>query len=64
MADDAPDYITASPSTWAAYRDAFRCLGPRHRLLDRWCHDLGWEIPHEVAAPFLAPEMPRTVNHG
>lgn len=45
-----------SPVAWEAYRSAFRALGPCHRAVDRWRHDLKWSVPESVVAAWLAPE--------
>ena len=36
-----------------AYREEFRKIGPRHRNVDRWEHDLGWRIDPAVADAYL-----------
>lgn len=50
------------PEAWEAYRSAFRSLGPRHFAVDRWRHDLKWNVPEEVVADWLAPERARLVT--
>jgi hypothetical protein len=51
-----PDFIPVGRDTWAAYREAYCAIGPRHRIIDRWRYDLGWEVSADVAEAFLAPE--------
>jgi hypothetical protein len=53
-----------SPEAWEAYRSAFRSLGPRHRNVDRWRHDLKWGVPESVVANYLAEERAKLVTKG
>lgn len=55
------DAVPVSPEAWALYRSTFRSIGPRHRLIDRWRHDLKWTIAESVAAPWLAEERAKLV---
>jgi hypothetical protein len=41
---------------YAAYRATFRELGPRHKALDRWKHELGWHVSLQFANSWLEPE--------
>lgn len=56
----APMQIT--PEAWEAYRNAFRSLGPCHRLVDRWRYDLKWTVPEKLVANWLAPERSKLVE--
>lgn len=51
---EPPQWIPVSAETIAAYREEFRKIGPRHRNVDRWEHDLGWKIDPKVADDYLA----------
>lgn len=51
---EAPTRIPISAETFAAFREEFRKIGPRHRNVDRWEHDLGWIIDPRVADDYLA----------
>lgn len=42
---------------WDAYWQAFAELGPRHRNVARWIHDLGWLIDMSDVRSYLAPEV-------
>tara|TARA_R110000822_G_C15212210_1_gene483449 strand:+ start:719 stop:940 length:222 start_codon:yes stop_codon:yes gene_type:complete len=53
-APEAPTRIPISAETFAAFREEFRKIGPRHRNVDRWEHDLGWTIDPRVADDYLA----------
>lgn len=55
-----------TPEAWEAYRSAFRALGPRHRIIDRWRYDLGWKVEEHVVANWLAEErakLTETAGH-
>lgn len=55
-----------TPEAWEAYRSAFRALGPRHRIIDRWRYDLGWKVEERVVANWLAEErakLTETAGH-
>ncbi len=51
--------VQITPEAWEAYRGAFRALGPCHRLVDRWRHDLRWSVPDHVVSAWLADERAR-----
>jgi len=51
-----------TPEAWAAYRGAFRAMGPRHKMIDRWRYDLGWNCPEDVIASYLADERAKLVE--
>lgn len=53
-AKEPPAVIPISAETFAAFREEFRKIGPRHRNVDRWEHDLGWTIDPRVADDYLA----------
>lgn len=53
--------LRVTPEAWEAYREAFRSLGPCHRLVDRWRHDLKWDVPESFVAKWLAPERAKLV---
>lgn len=53
---------TITPEAWEAYRSAFRAMGPRHRLIDRWRYDLKWNVPESVIANWLAEERSHLVT--
>lgn len=57
----AASALKITPETWQAYRSAFRALGPRHKAVDRWRHDLKWSVPESVVAGWLAPERANLV---
>lgn len=50
---DDPRTFPVSAEWLAAFREEWRKLGPRHRLIDRWRFDLGWHIEPEVCRAFL-----------
>ena len=50
---DDPATFPVSPDVLAIFREEWRKLGPRHRLVDRWRFDLGWRIRPEVVRAFL-----------
>lgn len=54
--------LPVSRDAWEAFRSAFRSLGPRHRWVDRWRHDLRWIIPEQFVAAWLAPERAKFVE--
>jgi hypothetical protein len=56
------DTMPISREAWEAYRSAFRALGPRHRMVDRWRYDLDWSVPEPVVADWLAPERAKLVE--
>lgn len=37
-----------------AMREVWRRRGPAHRWVDRWRFDLGWNVPSDVVANYLA----------
>ncbi len=51
-----------TPEAWEAYRAAFRAMGPRHKLIDRWRYDLKWGVPESVVAGWLAEERSHLVT--
>lgn len=51
-----------SPEAWEAFRGAFRALGPRHRLVDRWRYDLKWNVPESAISNWLAEERSKLVT--
>lgn len=53
-----------TPEAWEAYRSAFRSLGPCHRLVDRWRHDLKWNVPDYVVKDWLAHERAKLSDGG
>lgn len=56
--------LSITPEAFEAYRSAFRALGPRHKLVDRWRYDLKWNVPQEVVANWLAEERARLIPNG
>lgn len=60
MTDRKPTPITRE--AFEAYRSAFRALGPRHRMVDRWRYDLGWNCAEPVVAGYLAEERSHLVE--
>ena len=54
--------LSITPEAFAAYRSAFRSLGPRHVLVDRWRHDLRWSVPADVIYNYLALERAKLVE--
>ncbi len=56
--------IKVTPEVWEAYRAAYRALGPCHRLVDRWRHDLKWNVPDHVVAAWLAHERAKLTDGG
>ncbi len=54
--------LPISADAWAAYRSTFRSLGPRHRNVDHWRHDLKWNVPEPVIANYLAEERAALVS--
>jgi hypothetical protein len=59
---DQPKTINVSREAYAAYRSAFRAIGPCHRLVDRWRHDLKWIVPEKFIEGWLAPERAKFVE--
>lgn len=53
------DIIPVSADFIAAFREVWREQGPRHRLVDRWRYDLGWNIEPEVVRAFLEQDRPK-----
>ena len=53
---DKPDFIIVSRAFNEAMREAECKLGPRHRLVDRWRHELGWNVEPSAVATWLEPE--------
>ncbi len=51
-----------TPEAWEAYRSAFRAMGPRHKIIDRWRYDLQWHVPESVVAGWLAEERSKLVT--
>ena len=51
-----------TPEAWAAFRSAYRAMGPKHKLMDRWRYDLGWNCPEHVIANYLAEERANLVT--
>ncbi len=51
---EAPTRIPIGANALAIFREEFRKIGPRHRNVDRWEHDLGWTIDPRVADDYLA----------
>ena len=51
-----PKVMPISLDAWEAFRSVYRSLGPRHRNVDHWRHDLKWNVPEHVIANYLAPE--------
>ncbi len=51
-----------TPEAWEAYRSAFRSLGPRHKLVDRWRYDLKWNVPESAVANWLSTERSKLVE--
>ncbi|CAB4164939.1 hypothetical protein UFOVP833_3 [uncultured Caudovirales phage] len=54
--------LQITPEAWQAYRSVFRSLGPRHRNVDRWRHDLKWKVEEHVIADYLAEERAALVT--
>lgn len=56
--------VAVSPEAWETYRSAYRALGIRHRLVDRWRWTLGWRVPDHVVSDWLAEERAKLVVDG
>lgn len=54
--ETARQMMYASATFIEEYRKAFRSFGPRHRNVDRWRYELGWNVPNSVVKAYLAPE--------
>lgn len=48
-----PKYFLVSGPQVNLLRELFRALGPAHRQVDRWRHDLGWKVDEDVVDGFL-----------
>ena len=62
--DTARQMMLVSAAFTDAYRKEFRAFGPRHRNVDRWRYELGWNVPNSVVNAYLAPEEPRSAHYG
>jgi len=60
MSDGIESLMRVGPEFIAEFRAAFRNAGPRHRNVDRWTYELGWDIDRAAMNAYLAPERPHT----
>lgn len=54
---DDPKTFPISREAFAEFRKAWREQGPRHRLVDRWRFDLGWNIEPEAVRAWLQSDL-------
>jgi hypothetical protein len=56
---DNPRTFPIGPEAFAVFREAWRSLGPWHRVVDRWRFDLGWHVEPEVVRTLLERDHAR-----
>lgn len=59
--DELNQMMLASKTFNDAYWREFAKVGPRHKNVKRWVHDLGWNVSPAALDAYLAPEVP---HHG